>query len=495
MAEQIYFSLNFVLEQWHYWVIPSVGVIIFALGVAAAVHALFNKRDPRAALGWTAICLGMPGFGPLFYLLFGVNRIESRAKGWQDMGRWQSSKLLHQWDYDNLILSSQVPFPKDSFRSLVNVSEAISELPLVGGCSVEMLRNGEAAYPKMISAIENAKKWVFLCSYIFDSNKIGMRFVKALVDAKNRGVEVKVLVDGFGVRTSKPRVSKLLKKQGVDCALFLPPNLSPRSIHFNLRTHRKIMVVDGEIGFTGGMNIGDRHMVYDPENKNITQDIHFCFKGSIVAQLQDGFFTDWYFATNQPASSEYFFEPRDFGEAYCRGVMDGPNETREKIKLMMIGAINTARHRIRIMTPYFIPDRDMISALNIAVMRGVEVEIILPEKNNLAYIQWASQSFFSELLEINLKIYYQPPPFAHSKVFLMDDFYSLIGSANVDPRSLRLNFEFNVEIYDYSLSAQLNEHFSEVIAKSKRIEKIDWEGRKFWAQLRDSFLKLFSPYL
>ena len=488
-------KLHYYLLVWDKFVIPPLWLILEAVGIAAAVHALIHKRDPRSALGWTVVCLFFPGLGALFYLLFGVNRIQSRAQHWHSRGKWNFSKVP-TGEPSNLDLASHTPsYDRATFWDLVRVSGSVSSLPLLKGNRFEVLYNGEMAYPKMLEAIAGAKRWIFLSTYIFETNQTGLKFIQALEEAMKRGVEVRVLVDGVGTRYSKPHIQKLLKKSEIPYALFLPLSLSERSIHMNLRTHRKIMVVDGNIGFTGGMNIGDRHLVELPENPNRTQDVHFKIEGPILGQLKEAFLLDWHFSRKETRDEDYPCESQERGEALSRGIISGPNESVEKLKWIIGGAFNAAKDNVRVMTPYFIPDDAMTAAINTAAMRGVRVEIVLPGKNNLPYVKWASQALLEELLEYNVNVYYQPKPFAHSKFLVVDDFYCLIGSANLDPRSIRLNFEFNLEVYDTALAGELIRHFDETRARSKPLTLEYFEKRSFFRQLRDNTAKLFAPYL
>lgn len=495
MVSEILSKIHFYLLVWDRLVIPPFWLILEVVGIAAALHALLNKRDPRAAFAWTAVCLLLPGIGALFYVVFGVNRIRSRAQDWHEKGKWEFSNKLKKDKSDSIINLHPCPFEKATFFSLVNISESVTRLPLAKGCRFEVLFNGEEAFPKMLEAIRNAKQWVFLATYIFETNRTGMEFIAALKEAKARGVDVRVLVDGIGSLYTRPTTKKILKKEGIPYSLFLPPSISPRSLHLNLRTHRKIMVADGKIGFTGGMNIGDRHLALDPNNPNPTQDIHFQVEGPILAQLQEAFLMDWHFSKNESRGAEYPCESNEVGEALVRGIIAGPNENHEKLRWIVNGAFTCAKKNIRIMTPYFIPDSEMTMALSTAAMRGVDIEIIMPEKNNLPYVKWASQALLDELMSYGIRFYYQPPPFAHSKFLVVDDFYCLIGSANLDPRSLILNFEFNLEVYDHGLADKLVEHFTFTRQKSKILSLANLAGRSFPVQLRDSVAKLFSPYL
>lgn len=470
-------------------------VLLYAVSLLAAGHVLLNKRDPRAALGWMVVCLGLPGIGVLLYLLLGMNRIRTRARSWQygsddpscPPRPVESAAALHP------------PFHTQNYQLLRQLSDRVSRQSLLAGNRIAALHNGEQAYPPMLAAIAAARSSICLSTYIFDTGPTGQRFVAALRAAAARGVAVRVLVDGLGELYSWPRVHRLFRGSPVRVAQFLPFTLMRRGIHVNLRNHRKLLVVDGELGFTGGMNISHRHMVTVAATgswpRQPVVDLHFKVEGPVVGQMQEVFWEDWNFATGETFKDRNYPAPCSDGWCLCRGISAGPNEEYEKLVWIVAGVLNCARRRVSIMTPYFIPDRILVSALNAAALRGVEVEIVLPQKNNLPYVHWASRGALWELLEYGVKIYYQPPPFVHSKLLLMDDHYALIGSANMDPRSQRLNFEFNLEVYDEVLNRSLREHFDSVCCGSAPVTLQELNRRSIPVTLRDNFLRLFTPFL
>jgi len=379
-------------------------------------------------------------------------------------------------------------------RALINLSDAVTRRPLSCGNAVKVLYNGEQAYPAMLDAIRCAQESIFLCSYIFKADRSGKLFVKELAAATDRGVDVRVMIDAFGQYYAFAKVRHLLKQANIPYAVFMPPSLA-RSLYLNMRNHRKLLVIDNAVSFTGGMNICDKHLAKIKNNPRRAIDLHFRFEGPVTNQLRDAFMEDWHFATEEKRKPRNWPMPQVAGKACCRGISAGPNEQHEKLNWILIGALACAKSKIRIMTPYFIPTRAQLAAINAASLRGVKVEILLPEKNNLPYMAWATNAFLFELLEHNVAIYYQPAPFVHSKLLLIDDEYVLIGSANIDPRSLRLNFEFNVEIFDAATVSELSDHFDQSRAKSRQVNLSDVDKRPLPLRLRDSFCKLFSPYL
>jgi cardiolipin synthase len=468
------------------------GLLYFA-AILSAGHALLNKRDPRSALGWIVVCLAFPGVGFCLYWLLGVNRIRTQARGWQASGR--GIEWIRTRSGNEVKSPDQIPsFPASNLSVLLDLSDAITRRPLVSGNRLEPLLTASETFEAMLKAITKARKSIYLSTYIFGTDSIGRQFIDELKKAAERGVDVRVLVDALGEYYSLPTTKRLFRRSKVKFARFLPPFSSLVPAHLHLRNHRKMLIVDGEIGFAGGMNIGKSFLSSHLTSQEAS-DLHFRVRGPVVGQIQDAFLEDWQFVTQEAVPEPYYPPPLEDGEAFCRGISAGPNEDFEKLRWLLDGCLNSASQRVRIMTPYFIPSRDLVASINSAVLRGVKVEIILPGKNNLPYVHWASRAMLWELLEYGAKIYYRPPPFSHSKLLLVDNFFALIGSANLDTRSLRLNFEFNLEVFDPQLVKSLVDHFNTVLHISRQVTLEEVDSRPLPIKMRDSFCKLFSPYL
>lgn len=461
------------------------GTAIVAIAAAStALHALLHKRDSQAALGWIAVCLLFPLAGPVLYVLFGINRIQTRARQYHE-------------DAPERTAAPGTPAPAaalpEEYRPLVRIANAVTARPLLTGNRVEALRNGEGAYPPMLEAIHGARRRLFLATYLFETDSVGRDFVAALAAAAGRGVEVRVLIDGIGELYSWPRAGRLLERAGVPVARFLPPRLVPPALHVNLRNHRKLLIADDEVGFTGGMNLGGRHLV-DRAGPGRVSDMHFRVGGPVVAQMEQVFLDDWAFCTGEvlvPAVSPTGSQ----GRAICRTIVDGPNEDLDKLASVLDGAASSARRRLAIVTPYFIPSRELRAALRAAALRGVDVSVILPARSNLPVVHWASRNMLWDLLLRGVRVYYQPPPFAHTKLFLVDDAYVILGSANIDPRSLRLNFELALEVFDPGLATDLWRNVEEIRGRSREVTIEEVDGRALPVRVRDSLAWLFSPYL
>ena len=466
------------------------------LAVSAGWHALLLKRDPRASLGWIAVILLFPLVGPFLYFLFGINRVQTRARKLSmqaHLGIKFKAEMLEEGK-DFPLQNMNTP---NEFIGLIKISDSITHQSLVGGNRIDVLHNGEEAFPAMINAIKEAKHTVHLSTYIFETNKTGRLFIDTLAEAMTRGVDVKIIIDGVGQYYTFPLAGMLLKKRGVCVARFLPPRLIPPSIHINLRNHRKTLIVDGRIGFVGGMNIGDRHLADNVANPSRVVDMHFRFNGPIVAQIEDVFLEDWRFCTGDTRDESLATVEKlpSADGALCRAIVDGPNEDFDNFAQILMGVVSSAKNRILIMTPYFLPSRELIAALRTASLRSVDVKVILPVKNNLPFIHWATRNLLWELLERGVRIYYQPPPFVHTKLLIVDDYYTHVGSANIDPRSLRLNFELTIEVYDKTLAETLAAHFETIREKSKAVFLKEVDSRNLAVRTRDALAWLFSPYL
>ncbi|MCL4790684.1 MAG: PLDc N-terminal domain-containing protein [Gammaproteobacteria bacterium] len=469
--------------------LTSVPLHLLALLYAAPAcysvyHVLLYKRDPRSAMGWIMACVFLPFAGPVAYFLFGINRVRSRARG-----------IRHRFlaiDYE-----ARVPHFRLSDQGvygLEQIGQRVTGRPLSTGNSVGVLHNGEQAYAAMLASIRAARERVLLSTYIFKVDHVGREFVDALVGAVARGVSVMVLVDGVGELYSRRSPSALLRKRGVPVARFLPLKLLPPSIHVNLRNHRKLLIVDHHLAYAGGMNISDDQTAGADGPRRVT-DVHFSLAGPVVADLSSVFFADWRFATGMSAAHQSLPPTGPQGDACCRVIPDGPDDEMDALALTIQTAVSAAGSAVDIMTPYFLPSRGLIASLQSAALRGVRVRIVLPGKNNLFYMHWAHRNVLTELLGWGVEVYYQPAPFCHSKLLCVDEGYSLIGSANLDPRSLRLNFELGIEVFSAQLNAELRAHVDAVVAESAPVTREELTGRPVAVRLRDSAAYLLSPYL
>ena len=478
-------------ELWPYLV--TAGDLTIAL--LASGHAILYKRDARAAVAWVGFIGLVPFLGALLYLMLGVNRIRRRARS-LFAGRPHSKPPPSPFE----CLASEVPHvlgPEAAHLAVhAQVVAAATGQSLLRGNRITPLYNGEEAYPAMIQAIDEARDWVLLSTYIFDNDRAGALFLEAFRRATARRIEVRVLVDDLGARYSCPSIIGGLRNAGVRVARFLPKLIPTRFRFANLRNHRKIMVIDGRVGFTGGMNIREGCLLeLDPRHP--VRDLHFRVEGPVVSHLQAVFTEDWAFITGELLQGPRWFPHAEAaGRTLARGITDGPDENFERLRMTLLGAIAVARSSIIIVTPYFLPDATLVSALNVAAMRGVEVNILLPAENNLPVVQWASTAQLWQVLERGCRVWLTPEPFDHTKLLIVDEAWVLLGSSNWDPRSLRLNFEFDLECYDGELAKSLQRWVREERLRDARpVTLAEVDGRRIPIRLRDGVARLLSPYL
>jgi cardiolipin synthase len=472
------------------WAVTSAAAHVGA-AVAVTVDAVLRKRRVGAVIGWVGLAWLAPIVGSLLYLLLGINRIRRSAVA---LG------LSHAWAQEAppAEAGSAVASPRDPrFAGLDRLAGLVTGSALVAGNRVEPLEDGDRAYPAMLAAIDGATRSVTLASYIFDHDSAGRAFAEALQRARARGVEVRVLIDGLGARYSRPDMIGRLRRAGVPVAAFLPTRNPLLSRYANLRNHRKIMVVDGTTGYTGGMNIRAGHCV-ERQPPHPVRCLHFEVRGPIVTDLQRTFAIDWAFASGEALRGECWFAPppaEDAGPVLARGIRDGPDADIDNTRQVLLGALAVARTRVRIVSPYFLPDEVLVAALKVTALRGVAVDIVLPGRSNIRVIDWAMQPQLPELIDAGCRVWLTPPPFDHTKIFVVDDGWTLIGSSNWDARSLRLNFEYNLECHDDALVRRLDALADARIATARRADAAALRAQPLALRLRDGLARLLSPYL
>jgi cardiolipin synthase len=442
-------------------------------------HILLNKRDARAAAAWTGLVWLVPFFGALIYMVLGVNRIRRRAR------------QLTQGGLETIPGWFEHHEPSDAVYHLHTLSVLVgrvTRLPLTTGNRVELMEAPQA-FDAMLDAVESATESIYLSTYIFGNDAAGHRMVEALGRAVDRGLQVKVLVDGMGSLYSFPPVIRRLRRAGVETQRFLYSLRPWRMPYINLRNHRKLLIVDRREGFTGGMNIREGYLQSPPA----IRDLHARLAGPVVGQLLSSFVIDWNFTCGEWLPTGYAGEHE--GEVEARAIVSGPDTDFDKRRLTLLGALGRAEQEIRIITPYFVPDATLIAAIQLAAMRGVSVQLILPARNNLKVVDWASRHVLPWLAEQGVDIRFTPGCFDHSKLMTVDGCWGLFGSGNWDARSLRLNFEFDVECYD----PELAERFNMLIDRRSR-SAISWSDSRMasqsrWARLRNAAAHLLEPYL
>ena len=493
---RLYFEPMFYLIS-TYW--PHIlFVISIAMGAAAAIHAAMTKEEVRAAIGWVGVIILSPIVGAVLYAIAGVNRIRRKSLSLRRDALLPEDELdeLETFDADAETVIGGFGY---RFAALQTLGDRVARNPLTTGNTIDMLENGDDAYRAMKTAIDGAARSVLLETYIFDRDKIGLRIADALIAAVKRGVEVRVLIDAVGARYSVPSILGYLSEGGVTVSVFNGNVIMGLRLPYaNLRTHRKIVIVDGRMALTGGMNIREGFSE-EISGEGYARDTHFSVTGPAVADLFDVAAEDWRFATGELLNGEPWRietperEPGD--PVFIRVVASGPYRSVETNHKMLMGAFSVARKSIRIMSPYFLPDRELISALVTAARRGVEVDIVVPAVNNLMLVDRAMTAQFDQILKNYCRIWRATGSFSHSKLLTVDGAWAYVGSSNIDPRSLRLNFEIDLEVFNEGFAAEIDEHVEELLRTATPVTLEGLRSRPFYVRLVEKVLWLGSPYL
>lgn len=479
-----------------YWPHIVLGISLI-VGPIAAIHATMTKDEVRAALGWVGVILLSPIIGALVYAIAGVNRMRRSSVSLQREGM-TDLELYHLSQYDATPSEAEAACGKN-FVAMKRLGDFVSRTNLTSGNDIELLQSGDMAYPAMLKAIADAKRSILLETYIFDNDQIGKQFAEALGAAVQRGVEVRVLVDAVGARYSTPSIVGLLRAKNVRVAVFNGNIIMGLRLPYaNLRTHRKILIIDGSVAFTGGMNIRESFMTQYAKGQ-ATQDTHFRLTGPVVTDLFHVSSEDWRFTTDEFLVGDAWavtLPDCSPGEGLMiRAVPSGPDKSLETNHKMMMGAFSVAQHHIRIMSPYLLPDRELITSLVTAARRGVIVDIVVPAQNNLVMVDMASTAQFDQMLKDGCRIWRAKGAFNHSKLMSVDDVWAYVGSSNIDPRSLRLNFEIDLEIFDTATAQEISRRIDKHVATGEQVKLEDLKKRPFYRRLADRIVWLGSPYL
>ncbi len=485
----------------------SAAGLSLILSVLATYHVLrYKKREAVSAVLWIFVIFSFPFLGACAYFLFGINRVEvkglrleaARTRLLEKPGT-HAAKVLRR-RAENIEHFNVTNLSEEQSRAVMAFDRQLTDMPALTGNQILLLENGDGAYPAMLEAIQEACSSIHFQTYIIRPDRIGKRFMDLLRFKAQSGTQVRFLYDRLG--SSAAHLSGFFleyldvpRLQIVGYSLIHPLK---RRLQINLRNHRKLLIVDGSTGFMGGINVHDENISGSGKGPQV-QDYHFEIRGPIVSELQYSFLQDWFYVSDDGPEEllreEYFPTEQKQGENYARVIRSGPGPDYESIHRSFFTLVVMAQRSIKLLTPYFVPDVSLFTALLNAAARGVDVRLIVPGKNNHWYAQYAAQSFYGPLLEAGVRIFEKPPPFVHAKAMLVDNQWGFVGSSNFDIRSFRLNFEVNLEIWGPFAEQSLRELLDREIAASRELELKDFEGRSRWEPMLESLCALASPIL
>lgn len=471
------------------------------------MHCLRTRRDATSAILWIFVSWSIPVIGPLLYLTIGVDRLPN--KGF--IKRTHDARLLEAREaqeealplaYWRAVHSESVHGTPESEldQELSKVIDTLApDYPLLSGNAIVSHVTGDELFPRMLQAIDQATHHIHLQCFIIQNDKTGREFMKHLAAKAKSGVQVRLLYDRFG--SSQAIVTGLFhryrKTPHFSITGWSQVNPLKRRFQLNLRNHRKALIIDGKRAFVGGINLHKENTTR-PKSDAI-RDYHFELTGPVVQEVQYAFMNDWYFMTSESTETllqgVYFPSITTEGQALARVVCSGPTSGLHTIADVFFMAIVRARKQILIVTPYFVPPYDILLALRSAAIRGVDVRIIVPEKNNHAYAGWASRALYDELLASGVHLFQRSAPFLHAKAMIIDDRISIVGTANWDVRSLRLNYETNIAVLDEAFANSLKRVVLDDEAQSSEVDLATWRERPQWHRLAENACSLMTPIL
>ncbi len=471
-------------------IIELLLTVTYVVVVSATVIVILREnRKPVRALSWILVLLLIP-FGGLF-LYYIVGQYYRKRKIISKKKIRKVTKIPHT---TYVLAKNDTDYLTDSQRRLIRLLKRNNNATAFPCNKIDVLTDGESTFESMFQAIENAENHIHIEFYIFEDDEISNRMRELLIKKAKQGVRVRMIYDYLGSFSLSKKYLQSLRMAGIYVEPFLPARLKAARVKINYRNHRKILVVDGKIGFTGGLNVADRYIV---GNKlGLWRDTFVRMEGMAVHGLQTNFLIDWYFVSQKLITDSKYYPAMEVGkDNFVQVVSSAPDSDWENVMQGIAHAIMSAKHYVYIHTPYFIPPEMVLSAIQIASLSGVDVRLMVPKRSDAVLSSAASRSYVEAVLEAGVKVYWYEAGFLHSKAIVIDDMISLVGSANMDERSANLNFELNAFIYNDETAQKLKEAFYNDMQNCSEIDIVKWHNRSSWNKLKESMARLLSPLM
>ena len=476
----------------------EIFILIFAIVLIINVTCSFSiifieRKEPSTTWAWLLVLLILPGIGYIFYLLFWQNFSRERLfKEKKKLDKEKRKEVLGQIEKEYKDLDEN-----NNFVDLIKMNYNNSGSKLMLNNEIDLYFDGKDKFKQLIYDLEHAEKYIHIQYYIIRKDKLGRKIISILEKKVKEGVQVRFLVDSMGGYTLTKRFLKNFINNGGKFEIFFPGILPHVNTRINYRNHRKIVIIDGKYGYTGGFNVGDE---YISEDKKIGywRDTHIRIQGEAVNPLNDRFLMDWCYASGEEIehfSDFYLQEPYTLGDKAIQIVTSGPDHNEEYIKNALFKLINNTKEKIYIETPYFVLDESMLESIKISAMSGVDVRIVIPKKPDHIFMKWIAYSYLEELLEAGVKVYAYNKGFIHAKTMVSDGYVSTVGTANMDIRSFSLNFEVNAFIYNKEVADKLERQFMIDIEDSDQITFNTFKKRSRRERVMESIMRLFAPIL
>ena len=478
-------------------------IVYFILVILTVIKIIFDTQDQVKALFYIFIAVVIPVFGIMIYFSVGINyrknKMFSKKIFTDSKLRTEVMKKIEQ---SIVTVGSDDDKTLHKYDNLIRFQANADMAPLTQN-KVTLLINGEEYFPSLFESIESARNHIHVEMYIWDDDHTGNRLKELLIRKAKQGVTVRVIYDDFGASGIKGRIKKELQQAGVEIYPFYKIKLIVLANRLNYRDHRKIFIIDGETGYTGGINVSDKYINGQGEKTgkiNYWRDTGIKIVGPGVSTLQKNFIANWNFCSRKilPIDESLFpisLSTKKYGHDYLQVISSGPDSDFPYILYSCTSAIYNAKRSVYITTPYFIPHENIMAAITKAALSGIDCRILLPGISDSAFVNAATQSFIAELLKAGVRVYFYQKGFVHSKTMTVDEDLSIIGTANMDNRSFELNFEINTVVYSPPLTKQLNNAFQIDLKSSDEVMKDNWMDRSLAKKFADKTARLFSPLL
>lgn len=473
-------------------------LLLYIVQFAVAITIIFlERKDPSTTIAWVMIIFIVPIIGVIFYLLFS-----------QNIARKKLFRLtVQEEEFVNKLLDDQIEEMRngefkysrkeeETWHSLIALNQTYAKAYLTQENNVEIMNNGINMFNYLLNDIKYAKEYVNVEYFIVKNDDTGKRLLQSLIDAAKRGIRVRFLVDALGTSKLDRNLVKELTDNGGQIAYFFSPKFFKINLRFNYRNHRKIVVIDGRVGYVGGFNIGNEYLGKKKKFGH-WRDTHFRIRGRAVGDANARFILDWRMTSKENLGLEqaYYDFSKPSGNTTMQIVSSGPDTEKQEVKHAYLKMINSAKKNIYIQTPYFVPDQSIFTALQTAALSGVDVKLMIPSIRDHIMVYWATYYYCGLLLQAGVKVYIYDNGFLHAKTISVDKEVCSVGSANFDIRSFRLNFETNAFIYDSNVTAEMDSFYDEDLEHCRELTLEMYEQRSAWIKFKEGIAKLLSNIL
>ncbi len=476
-----------------------IGLIAYILVVIfVCLRVVYETRSATKTMAYLMLCIFVPVGGIIFYILFGINywrrKLYDKKSGEDKKMLDKLKREMSAFAAESITLSDMAA---DDNRELAQMLANELHSPLTRRNKAKLLINGEEKFPEVLQAISDAKHHIHIEYYIFEQDEIGQQIQDLLIKKATEGVEVRFIYDDFGSPSIKKKTEKRMRDAGIEIYPFYKILFYVLANRINYRNHRKIIVIDGQTAFTGGINVSDKYINNKP-GKLFWRDTHLRIDGPGVFYLQYLFLCDWNFCCGkilQPDQLHFVANKVHNNDSFVQVASSGPDSLQPSILFSLLQAVYLAKKEILITTPYFIPGDSLLEALRVAALSGLSVKLLVPGISDSKLVNAASKSYYEELLLAGVEVYLYQKGFVHAKTLVADGRLSVVGTANMDYRSFELNFEVNVLLYDEAISEKLRTVFFNDLEDAQKIDADSWCRRPAYQQLPEKLARLFSHVL